>query len=710
MNSNITSKRLNNIFNIKNLIIIIVTLLFLGQLQRLNAQDYNPNKVDFNYHHAPKEAVQKWKDLKFGMRVHFGVYSLLGVGESWCLVGSSPEFKKIYNTLYQVFNPTSFNADKWAQLAEDAGMKYIVFTAKHADGFSMFNTKTKIKSLWRIPTRQAGENGGIGNVKDTLIHYSIMNTPYKKDITLELAKAFRKKGLGFGLYYSNADWIDPGQRFLRENIYYDPSYKIKDHPKEWEKSFNRQYAQLKELCTNYGNLLQIGFDAGWPKQAWSYMKKIIKMVRKFQPDALFRQRGLGAYGDYQTPEHWVPAGPSDPRLHKPWQAIEQIGTNWSYWPYDNYKSKAWILETLIDVVAKGGNFMLGIAPMGNGWFPKQTIERIKWVGRWLKVNGGAIYKTRPYKIYKDGKNIWFTRSKDTRHVYAIVKGTLSDEVKINNVLPKKGSEIKMLGEPGALKWSERGSTTIIKIPDNIRENPPSKFARVFKIKITPYLQIPKISPYGGHSIGKPFRVKIFKMDKNEELRYTIDGSEPDNSSTLYTKPILIKKSVVLKVKGFEKGYTASLINSVNFTILNKNKNGLKFKYYEGYWKKVPDFQKLTPIKSGHIYDLNLKNINHREDHFAIQYNGFIKIPSAGKYTFYLKSDDGSKLYIDDKQIVDNDGSHGPKEKSGQINLTSGKHSLRIGYFEDYAGQMLELSYSGPGIKKESVPDSDYYIK
>jgi len=471
----------------------LMILLFSGMViiacnSNGNSKDENQSKktgtkydmdhleVDADYKHAPEEAYEAWMDRRFGMRIIWGVYSQLGLDATWPTLHASDEFKEIYSTLWQVFNPVEFDAEEWAQLAEDAGMKYFVFTTKHHDGFSMFDTKTTMNVKMRKP---AGKVPGIGNVIDTALHYSIMETLFKRDVVREITDAFRAKDMGIGFYYSNTDWTDINQRFEENHMQYDPEYTLESDPEGYQKAIERQTEQLRELCTNYGQVDQFGFDHGLPESLWPETVKMIKMVRSLQPNALFRHRGLGNYGDYQTPEHWLPEGPDDPRLTKPWQAIEHYGTRWAWQPNDTYYGKEWILESLIDCASKGGNFMVGVSPMPNGRFNQRTQDDLRWVGQWLKVNGEAIYSTRGMFIEDDEFN--FTRSKDSRTIYAIHKGWKTGEITISNIEPEKGSKITMLGSKQNLAWEKSDNGVVITIPESMKV--PCLHSYVFKIKV-----------------------------------------------------------------------------------------------------------------------------------------------------------------------------------------------------------------------------------
>lgn len=489
------------------LIVLLMTCVLLSIGGRVAlARDMNESwvsKVDADYKYASPQAYEDWKDLKFGMRIHWGIYSTLGLDASWTMIVEPLEVKKLYLTQYMVFNPTEFNADQWAGDAQRWGFKYFVFTTKHHDGFSMFDTQTTTKAFRR--KSGAYMAGGLTkSIELADMHYSIMDGPFKRDIVKELCDAFRKKGLGVGLYYSHMDWNDPNFRWDNWNIHHVDRqvYDKANNPQEWQAFIDRERKQVEELCTKYGKIQQIDFDGGWPKPAQQDLVDVIKMARKLQPDALFRNRGVGAYGDFSTPEHWTPTGPDDPRImaNNAWQTIEQIHTDWAWTPNAKYKPKEWIVETLISSCAMGGNFMVGVSPMPNGKFPPETIERLEWTGKWLAVNGEGIYATRPlaYKaatpeesaknaeaLKADNKaHIQFTRSKDWKNVYAIVTGWPGESVTIRSIRAAKDSKITMLGADGELQWTQDDKGLTIRMPEKFaaQDKRPCEYAWVFKIQ------------------------------------------------------------------------------------------------------------------------------------------------------------------------------------------------------------------------------------
>ena len=432
--------------------------------------------VDARYHHAPQAAIEAFKDLKFGIRIHWGLYCLIGSDASWALAGADKRFWDAYNVLYQFFNPTDFDADAWMDLFQRAGLKYFTFTTKHHDGFSLWPTKTAQDSIRLTP--QGYSSGGVEHFEKVRHNYSIMDGPYKKDIVGNLVRAGRTKGLGVGLYYSHVDWHDPAFAWDPFNLYYDPHFTPASDPKRWQTFIDHERQQVRELMTNYRKIDYLDFDIGWPQAAAHAIAEVTMMVRELQPDVIIRGRGIGAYGDYYTPERTVPGGPST----GVWKVIYPCGQAFSYLPNDIYKPAEWILDNLIEITAKGGNFEVGFGAMPNGRWPAETVERLEYVGNWLGVNGEAIYNTRPLKTFREGSTVWFTSSKTGDVVYAISVGWPGRTFTTNSVRAKDGSRVLMLGSELPLEWHQNGQALVIEIPESLAENKPCQHAYVFKIQ------------------------------------------------------------------------------------------------------------------------------------------------------------------------------------------------------------------------------------
>lgn len=201
----------------------------------------------------------------------------------------------------------------------------------------------------------------------------------------------------------------------------------------------------------------------------------------------------------------------------------------------------------------------------------------------------------------------------------------------------------------------------------------------------------------------PISISLSTFTDGAEIRYTLDGSKPDKNSDLYLEPLQLEKSTIVKAQSFKEEMVASLVVKRNYYIIDKEKNGLKYKYYEGNWQKLPDFKKLTEVGSGLIYDFNLNEMERRPANFAAEISGYLKIDRAGEYTFFTSSNDGSRLFIGNKMVVDNDGAHGDFERQGKIKLKHGMHKIKVEYFDGGGSQALKVFYRGPEIERQIIP-------
>ena len=368
--------------------------------------------------------LAEWQDLKFGFMAHWGMYARWGVVESWSICNEPwitrngadyYEYKHAYQSLNRSFNPQHFDASQWAALAKEAGMRYMVFTTKHHDGFCMFDSRET--------------------------DYTTMGAecPAQRDFTAELVEAFRNAGLWTGLYFSKPDWHNDDY-WAHEwatpdrNVNYD----IAAHPDRWQRFKQFTYNQIRELTHNYGDIDILWLDGGWIRPEWSLndetrewlgcygrvqdidIPKIAAMARENNPDLIIVDRSVGGrYENYKTPEQQIP----DSLLPYPWETCMSIGDSWSYVENDNYKSTRQLIHNLVDIVAKGGNYLLNVGPDAEGRIPDEAVTRLKEIGAWLKTNGHAIYATRPLYPYARG-NKRYTQSKDDKRKYEI---TLTDE-------------------------------------------------------------------------------------------------------------------------------------------------------------------------------------------------------------------------------------------------------------------------------------------
>jgi alpha-L-fucosidase len=417
-----------------------------------------------------------FQDQKFGLMMHWGPYSQWGVVESWSICSEDEpwcqrtmdnyvEYCQAYEKLKNTFNPVKFDPDEWASAARYAGMRYVVFTAKHHDGFCMFDTKQ---------TSYCITDSGCP-----------FHSNPKANIAKEVFSSFRNVGFGIGVYFSKPDWHSP--------YYWDPywahadrnvNYSIEKHPDIWNEFVRFTQNQIDELMTGYGPIDILWLDGGWVnpgnKGQDVDMPRIAQMARSKQPGLIIVDRAVGGrYEDYKTPEQQVPDKP----LNDVWETCMTMGNSWSYVPNDLYKPAQQLIHLLVDIVAKGGNFLLNIGPSPEGELPPVSLQRLKEIGDWMKVNESAIYSTRPVAPYTEN-NIRFTEMKNgsINAIYLIgEKDEMPGQILLESFVPKPLTGIHLLGVPQPLKWERAGTGVVITIPQSVRDNAPCKYAWTFRI-------------------------------------------------------------------------------------------------------------------------------------------------------------------------------------------------------------------------------------
>jgi alpha-L-fucosidase len=314
-----------------------------------------------------------WREARFGMFIHYGPVSLTGKEISWSRANSNtncpnhgPTPVAVYDNLYKQFNPTNFNADDWMDIAKTAGMKYVIFVAKHGDGFLMWKSRVD--------------------------PYNIGASPFKRDFCADLSQAARKHGLGFGFYFSPMDWRDPDCRSTN-NVRF----------------VAHMHAELRELLTNYGKVDVLWFDSDGRPTMWS-PETTYPLVRGLQPQIIIDNRlqldtteewehqdqiPLRENEDFYSPEQKI--GAYDDKT--PWESCVTLGTQWSWKPNDKIKSAAEVISILARTAGGDGNLLLDVGPMPDGRIEPRQVAVLKKVGAWMEANGESIYGTRggPWK-------------------------------------------------------------------------------------------------------------------------------------------------------------------------------------------------------------------------------------------------------------------------------------------------------------------------
>ncbi len=438
------------------------------------------------------EKLEWFQDMKFGLLLHWGPYSQWEVVESWSICPEDEnwckrrgpyakdyyEYKRAYEDLKNSFNPVKFDPDSWAAAAKEAGMRYVIFTTKHHDGFCMFDTE---ETDYKITDRGC----------------PFSSNP-RSNVAREIFNAFRRQGFGIGVYFSKPDWHSPDYWWphfppFDRNVNYD----IEKYPQKWDAFKTFTFNQIKELMSDYGSVDILWLDGGWvqpmtpasprwgknPTDQNIDMPKIAAMARSLQPGLIIVDRAVeGRYQNYRTPEQEIPEQPLD----YVWETCMTMATSWSYVSIDTYKSAWELIHVLVNIVARGGNLLLNIGPSPEGELPPVSLQRLKELGTWMRVNGSAIYSTRAIAPYTENK-ICFTRLPDGA-VNAIYladeeEKQLPEAIRISSFVPKGGSTVTMLGVKMEMTWEKNGAGFVILIPESIRAHPPCSRAWAFRFMV-----------------------------------------------------------------------------------------------------------------------------------------------------------------------------------------------------------------------------------
>ncbi|MCP4546319.1 MAG: alpha-L-fucosidase [bacterium] len=435
--------------------------------------------------------LEWFRDLKFGLMIHWGIYSAWGIVESWSLcredepwckrhLENYDEYRRRYEELQQTFNPRKFAPDRWADAAYAAGMKYLVFTTKHHDGFNMFGT-------------------GLSDFGVTAAACPFADDP-RADITHEVFRAFRARGFGIGAYYSKPDWHHPdywAPEFPNpdRNVNYDTAR----HADRWDRFRAFTHGQIEELMSRYGEIDILWLDGGWVRplntitdevRDWCRspydqdldLPGLARKARSHQPGLLVVDRTVaGEYENYVTPEQRVPAEPP----HGPWESCLTMGESWSWSPTDRMKTTRELIHLLVEIVCRGGNLLLNVAPDAQGCLSDVVYERLAGIGAWLEVNGEAIHGSSPLRQYA-ADDLRFTLNADGCLNIIILPGDdrPAPPERITATLPRAGQviEVTLLGSTVGLEWEISDDRLSVNLPESIRSAPPCSHAWTLKIR------------------------------------------------------------------------------------------------------------------------------------------------------------------------------------------------------------------------------------
>jgi len=368
-----------------------------------------------------------WRQARFGMFIHWGPVSLKGTEIGWSRggerrgTGGTGEIPvDVYDNLYKQFNPTEFNAKEWVEIAKSAGMKYLVFTTRHHDGFSMFDT--------------------------ALSDYKITNSPFKRDVVAELAQACHEGGLKLGFYYSPPDW-------------HHPDYRTANHAKFIE----YLHGQVRELCTKYGKVDIFWFDGlGGKPEDWD-APRLIKMIRELQPGIIINNRA-GLPEDYDTPEQTIGTFQNT----RPWETCMTLGEQWAWKPKDRVKSFDECVRILVRCAGGDGNLLLNVGPTPEGSIETRQMGRLAEVGAWMSRYGNTVYNTRGGPFLPTKWGVCTYRGSDV-YIHILDCKAIGDQLVLPPIPAKiVKSELLTGGTP---KVKQRKKGIKILIPETARQAP-----------------------------------------------------------------------------------------------------------------------------------------------------------------------------------------------------------------------------------------------
>ena len=678
----------------------VLAFFCFATVQSQEAKNYlNESRVQY------EARMEWWSQARFGMFIHWGLYSI-PAGEwkgstnhaEWIRTTAQIPLTE-YEKFVGQFNPVKFNATEWVRMAKNAGMKYITITSKHHDGFCLFDSK--------------------------YTDFDVMSTPFKRDILKELADACHKEGIKMCWYHSIMDWHHPDYLPRREWE--------KDRPTtgaDYDRYVQHLKNQLKELLTNYGEISVLWFDGEW-ESTWNqkYGTEIYNYVRSLQPNIIINNRvgagraGMEGFtkagefaGDFGTPEQEIPAtGLSG--LY--WETCMTMNDNWGYNKHDDHwKSAEDLIRKLADIASKGGNFLLNVGPTSEGVFPQPSIDRLREIGEWMKINSEAIYATKasPFKSLSWGRCTQKSIDGGVRLFLHVFDWPSDGKLIVPGIL-NQAKQAYVLSDPkhASLIVGRKEDALVISVPIKA----PDAINSVVVLDIDGKIDI--TSP---PSVTAKFDIFIDALEvsinsdrENVDVRYTLDGSVPDASSKLVAGPVKLAATTTVTARCFRDGKPVSGPMSATFTKVKPASavnvdgvvNGIQYSYFEGEWNLLPDFAKLKAAKSGTLANFDLSP-RAQPEYFGLEYSGYVRIPEDGVYSFFVASDDGSRLYVDNKPLIDNDGLHGMVERKGVAALSAGLHPLVVQYFQKGGGRDIKVSLETPKGAKQAIPGSMLYTK
>ncbi|MFN9275229.1 MAG: alpha-L-fucosidase [Planctomycetota bacterium] len=635
------------------------------------------------------ERMAWWRDARFGLFLHWGLYAIPagkwrdhdGYGE-W-IRDSARIPREVYAEYQPNWNPTGFDADAWARMAKAAGMKYVVITSKHHDGFCLWDSEHT--------------------------DWDVGRTPHGRDVLAELAAACRKHGLAFGTYHSIMDWHHPDYLPRRPWETDRPATGA-----EFSRYERYLHAQVAELVQRYQPAI-LWFDGEW-ESTWNHERgvRLFAHCRELAPAMLVNNRvdvhrggmagfstAADAVGDFATPEQEIPAT-GLPGVD--WESCMTMNAHWGWNAADrDWKSTKDLLRNLIDVASKGGNYLLNVGPRADGTFPPEAVERLAQVGAWMASNGEAIHGTTasPFDALPWGR-CTTKRAGDRTTLFLHVFDWPKDGVLRVPGLGSAPRRAWLVGDPvQRLRATASDDGVAIAVPAAALD----AIATVVALEVdgTPLVfRAPTITAESS-SFVRTLAVDVAAADPRVEVRCTTDGRDPVAGDPVVRGALRITDSCTVKAATFWQGKRRGPVAARAFTQATPlppvkalaTREGLIVERHAVDWRSIPDDRGGLPVTARDAV-ASVGPLREPGERVALVYRGFLLAPRDDVYRFALASDDGSKLWLDGQVVVDHDGLHGPTEKRGEIALAAGLHAIEVVWFNASGGASLELQWAAPG--------------
>ena len=643
------------------------------------------------------ERMRWWREARFGLFIHWGLYAVPagewqgGTDHGEWIRDSARIPVGEYERFQGQFDPVRFDPDQWVALAREAGMRYLVITSKHHDGFGLFDSA---QTDW-----------------------DVMGTPFRRDVLAMLSAACARGGVRFCTYHSIMDWHHPDYLPRRP-------WELADRPAagaDYERFEDYLHAQVREVITKYDPGV-LWFDGEW-ENTWTHERgvELYELCRSLDPDLIVNNRvdvhrgGMAGFsesseavGDFGTPEQEIPAS-GLPGVD--WETCMTMNDHWGWNKSDqDWKSVETLVRNLIDVASKGGNYLLNVGPKADGTFPDEAIERLKGIGAWMKKHGDAIHGTSasPFEELPWGR-VTMKRNGADSILYLHVFERPADG---RLVLPGLGSEPLsagwLAGPRLLLPVKREGTDVVVQLPGTLTD--PIASVVTLGIKGEPVVyRAPEIVAESDLFV-LPIAVTIDCKGPGLDVLYTLDGSEPGPGSARFTEAFELTDSAVVSARAFHEGKAVSTTVRRLFKRLDHitacgmdavAPRGLWVERFEGDWNELPDLDAMTPGSRRSVAALSLAEAGAGE-FVALRFRGYLRVHDGDVYTLALSSDDGSELWIDRSLVIDNDGLHGTLEKRAQLPLGVGDHEIDVRWFNKTGGAELGLRWARLGTRLEPV--------